>query len=275
MPSVLIAGCGFVGRSAARLFHGAGWEVTGLVRSRESVAELAGEPFRILPADLTNPAELASLGGSFDAVIHCASSGKGDAEVYRQVYLEGSRRLLETFRPRQFLFTSSTSVYAQNDGSVVSEESLAAPSRETGKVLREVEEVALQHGGAVARLAGIYGPNRSVLLRKFLDGSAVIEGDGSRWLNQIHRDDAAAGLFQIVCEKAAGIFNVADDVPFTQRGFYTELAAHFQRPLPPEGPVNMNRKRGVTSKRVSNAKLRGLSWQPRYPSYFDALREGL
>ena len=196
-------------------------------------------------------------------------------EAYRAAYLEGSRLLLEAFHPRQFIFTSSTSVYAQNDGSLVTEESPAEPQRETGQILRATEELVLQHGGAVARLAGIYGPARSVLLRKFLDGSAVIEGDGSRWINQIHRDDAASALFQIVTQSAAGVFNVADDAPLTQRDLYTRLAAHFQRPLPPEGPVDTDRKRGVTSKRVSNAKLRAPGWKPRFPSFFDALREGL
>ncbi|MGC3988518.1 MAG: NAD-dependent epimerase/dehydratase family protein [Chthoniobacteraceae bacterium] len=271
MPGVLIAGCGFVGVATARLFHAVGWETTGIVRSPETVAELAAEPFRVVAADITNQSTLTAIEGNFEVVINCVSSGKGGAEAYRLAYLEGSQRLLEVFKPRLFIFTSSTSVYVQNDGSVVTEESPAQPDRETGQILREAEELALRHGGAVARLAGIYGPHRSVLLRKFLDGTAVIEGDGQRWINQIHRDDAASALFQIVSCGAKGVFNVADDTPFTQRDFYARMSAHLQKPLPPEGPVDLNRKRGVTSKRVSNARLRALGWTPKYPSYFDAL----
>jgi len=33
----------------------------------------------------------------------------------------------------------------------------------------------------------------------------------------------------------------------------------------------MNRKRGWTNKRVSNARLRSLGWVSRYPSFFDAV----
>lgn len=58
------------------------------------------------------------------------------------------------------LFTSSTSVYAQNTGEWVTEESLAKPDRETGRILRETEELVLAHRGCIARLAGIYGPAR-------------------------------------------------------------------------------------------------------------------
>ncbi len=73
------------------------------------------------------------------------------------------------------LFTSSTSVYAQRDGSWVTEESETKPARETGRILLETEEFVLGHGGIVARLAGIYGPGRSALLSKFLAGEAIID----------------------------------------------------------------------------------------------------
>jgi nucleoside-diphosphate-sugar epimerase len=90
-------------------------------------------------------------------------------------------------------------------------------------------------------------------------------------VNQIHRDDAASGLVRIVESTSTGIFNLSDDTPITQLEVYSWLAAHFEKPIPPAGPINMDRKRGVTHKRVSNAKLRALGWFPRYPSFRDAV----
>jgi nucleoside-diphosphate-sugar epimerase len=270
---VFVAGCGYLGAIVARRLVGDGWEVFGGVHSPETATALAGEPFRALTCDITDAAsvaELASL-GTWDAIIHCASSGRGGAEQYGPIYLEGSRRLIEILRPGYFLFTSSTSVYAQIDGNWVTEESATQPDRETGRILLAAEGLAVAHGGAVARLAGIYGPGRSVLLRKFFAGEAVIEGDGSRWINQIHRDDAAAALAALVQTGGRGVFNVADDAPIAQRDLYETLAARFRRPLPPTGPIDPNRKRGWTHKRVSNAKLRALGWAPQFPSFFDAL----
>jgi nucleoside-diphosphate-sugar epimerase len=113
---------------------------------------------------------------------------------------------------------------------------------------------------------------RSVLLRKFLDGTAVIEGDGGRHINQIHADDAAAALFHLVTGGLAeGIYNVADDQPVTQLACCEWLAAALGRPMPPHGPADPQRKRGVTDKRVSNRKLRALGWQLQYPTYQAAL----
>jgi nucleoside-diphosphate-sugar epimerase len=152
------------------------------------------------------------------------------------------------------------------------EESAAEPDRETGRILREAEDAVLAAGGIVARLAGVYGPGRSVLLKKFLSGEAVIEGDGGRWINQVHRDDIATALLALVQSGEPGIFNVSDNEPMTQRAVYAWLADHFGRPLPPSGPIPTDRKRGWTSKRVSNARLRALGWAPRYPSFCDAVR---
>ena len=70
----------------------------------------------------------------------------GDAEDYRQVYLQGTRNLIEWLAPnppKKFVYTSSTSVYGQTDGSQVKESSPTEPLVETAKVLLETEKVLL------------------------------------------------------------------------------------------------------------------------------------
>jgi nucleoside-diphosphate-sugar epimerase len=92
----------------------------------------------------------------------------------------------------------------------------------------------------------------------FLRGEARIEGDGARWLNMIHRDDLIGVIIAALRDAAPGeIFNVADNEPVSQAKFYEWLAAELQRPMPPAVPADAEvwRKRGVTNKRVSNAKL--------------------
>jgi nucleoside-diphosphate-sugar epimerase len=178
------------------------------------------------------------------------------------------------FPNARLVFTSSSSVYSQHEGELVTEQSEASPDRETGKILLEAERVVTESGGVVARLAGIYGPGRSVLLRKFLDGEAVIEEDGRRFINTIHRDDAARAIFHLFNLDpfpAGEIFNVCDSVTLTQLEVYRGLAEIFGKELPPHGPRDLNRKRGWTHKRVSNAKLRETGWEPRYPSFLDAV----
>jgi nucleoside-diphosphate-sugar epimerase/8-oxo-dGTP pyrophosphatase MutT (NUDIX family) len=274
--TAVVAGCGFVGLEIARGLHQHGWDVTGCTHSQESAERLASEPFPIRACDISDAhqveANLTDLVGT-DALIHCASSGKGGADAYRNVYLNGAKHLNAFLVPKLLAYTGSTSVFTQTNGETVTEDSPATPTSETGQLLLETEKHILAFGGLVLRLGGIYGPARSVLLRKFLDGTAVVEGDGNRWINQIHRDDAAAAMVHAVHHGLRGLFNVVDDHPVTQRELYAHLADHFSKPLPPDGPVNLNRKRGWTHKRIANAKLKATGWAPRYPSFFQALAE--
>lgn len=276
-PTAIVAGCGFTGLATARLLAANGYGVIGVTHSSESAEKLRAESFPVLRCDISDAHSVNEVLGDqhgADVVIHCASSKRGGSVGdYREVYLRGAQVLSGMLAPRHLIFTSSTSVYSQVTGERVSEESEAEPARETARILRETEEWVLAHGGTVARLSGIYGGCRSVLLRKYLAGEAVIEGDGSRWLNQIHRDDIAAALLQLVKARALGVFNVSDNCPIQQKELYVWLSAYFGEKLPPSGPVDMNRKRAWTHKQVSNAKMRALGWVPQYASFYDAVEK--
>ena len=269
---VVFAGCGFLGEVAAGLFFQNGWRVLGLCATSETAARLSALPFPVRVADISCPLVAPEGWIKPDLVIHCASSGGGDADDYRAVYRDGLAHLIEAFTPSRVVFTGSTSVYDQQNGEEVDETSPTLPQSETAKVLLEAEALVLCADGIVARLAGIYGPGRSMFLRKFAEGSAVLEAGGNRFLNLIHRDDAAKALLRLAAPSiASGIYNVCDDHPPTQRELYGWITGFFQKPMPPEGPIDPHRKRGLNSKRVTNKKLRAAGWAPDYPSFRDAL----
>jgi nucleoside-diphosphate-sugar epimerase len=277
MPRILIAGCGYVGQATADLLHAAGWAVEGWTQSVDSAEALSAKPFPVQAVDIADKVEVDARIGIFDAVILCVSSRGGGAEAYRRIYLGGARNLLDRFDGARMLFTSSTSVYGQDDGSWVTEESQTKPARETGRILLETEELVLGQDGIVARLAGIYGPGRSALLTKFLAGEATIDLGNDRFVNQIHRDDIAAALFLLLegPSQARGIYNVVDDRPILQSECYRWLAERLSRPVPPLGKSTSSSKRGATNKRVSNAKLRGIGWRPQYPSFAEAMEKSV
>jgi nucleoside-diphosphate-sugar epimerase len=263
MKQILLIGHGYLGQQITREFRSNDWEVLPV-----SLSPHEGT----LPCDVGDRTSVKTLKKhiSPDFIVHCAASGRGGAEAYQHVYVDGCRNLTEIFPGVPLLFTSSTSVYAQTDGSVVTEESAAIPDRETGALLLEAEKIVIDAQGIVGRLSGIYGPGRSVILKKFLSGEAVIEEDGRRFLNQIHRDDAASAIHHLATIGASGVFNVSDSTPLSQLACYQALSAQFALPLPPSGPRDLNRKRGWTHKQVSNAKLRTAGWQPDFPSFVDA-----
>ena len=260
-----------MGRPLAERLAEAGHEVFGLSRKPP---EFGGGAVPIA-CDITRRDELKGVPQAYDAVINTVSSSKGGAEEYRSVYFEGTRNLLAHLQFKKYIWTGSTSVYAQSDGGIVTEESPADPLVATSRILRETEELLLREGsGIVLRFAGIYGPDRGHLFQQYLRGEARLHGEGGRWLNMIHRDDAVGAIMAVLETGRAGeIYNVTDNQPVTERDFFTWLAQQLKRDLPPAAPESAlaARKRGVTSKRVSNRKLRE---QLGYALVYPTFREG-
>ncbi len=294
-PLTLIAGCGYLGTVLAREILSQGGPVLGLTHRAESAAALAASGIPALPCDLSDAASVQQIAQHLLVtqphldlhIIHCAASGRGGrAAQYRAVYLAGCRNLRAAFpHAARFFFTSSTSVYPQIAGETVSETTPAHPDRETGQILRETEEETLAAGGIVGRLAGIYGPGRSVLLKNFLAGESVLDvrteapatPDG-RWVNQIHVQDAARAIAHLLHlpspPPGPSLYNIADSTPLLQRTVFTKLCARFDRPFPPEALPDLDRKRGWTHKQVSNARLRATGWKPQFADWFSALDAG-
>lgn len=280
---VLIAGCGYVGLPLGAELVRRGGEVFGLRRGAGAEAELQAAGVRPLFGDITRAADLAKLPAGFDWVVNCVSSSKGGVEEYRQVYLEGTRRLIDWLGgapPQKFVYTSSTGVYGQNDGSVVDETSPAEPDSETGRVLREAEEMLLaaarEQGfpAVILRLAGIYGPGRGHYFKQFLSGGAVETEGGGRILNMVHRDDVVGAVIAALEKGRAGeVYNVVDDEPVMEGDFFRWLADQLGRPGPAlgAGAGPALGKRALTNKTVSNRKLKvELGCQFKFPTF----REG-
>lgn len=280
---VLIIGCGYVGMALGAELARRGHAVSGVRRNPVFGSELKAAGIQPVFADVTNATSLAKLPRDFDWVVNCAGSGGGGAEEYRQLYLHGTRNLIEWLAaapPKKFVYTSSTSAYGQDDGSLVDESAPTVPLTETAKVLVETEQTLLMAArdtgfpAVVLRLAGIYGPGRGFYLREFLRGQARIEGKGDRYVNMIHRDDVAGAIIAALERGKAGeAYNGCDNEPATLVSVYSWLAEKLKLPLPPSAPEDpySPRRRGATNKRVSNRRLREeLGYAFRFPTF----REG-
>ena len=276
----LIVGCGYVGLSLGVELVKQGHEVFGLRHSPGAENEIRSAGIKPLIADITKAQQLAQLPTSYDWVANCVSASGGGVEEYREVYLQGAKNLtawLGTAPLKKFVYTSSTSVYGQNDGSLVKETSPTEPAADTAKILIEAERVLLEAArqadfpAVVLRLAGIYGPGRGYWFRQYLKNEARIEGTGARMLNIIHRDDVVGAIIAALKSGRPGeVYNVVDDEPVSQLSFFQWLSGQLGKKLPPSIPEDLDavRKRGVTNKQVSNQRLKkALGYQFKYPSF--------
>lgn len=280
---VLIVGCGYIGLPLGTELARQGHEVFGLRRSPSAAAEMKSAGIQPLIGDISQPGQLSHLPEGYDWVVDAVSASGGGVEAYRAAYLEGARHLIEWLGaapPIKFVYTSSTGVYGQTDGSTVDESSPAAPSTDTAEILVETEGVLLEAArgrgfpAVILRLAGIYGPGRGYWLKQYLRGEARMEGDGERYLNMIHRDDVVGAILAALRQGRPGeIYNAVDNEPVSQRALFEWLSKRFGGALPPSAPrdPSIERKRGITNKRIVNRKLTGeLSYQFKYPTF----REG-
>ncbi len=269
---LLLIGPGYLGNEIVREFTDAGWQVTIASRTSDYSVDISDlNQVKSLAEKLTSNAIHPTH------VIHCASASAGRGatddirlKCYIDTYQIGCENLAEVFSDAHLLFTSSTSVYGQQDGSVVTEESLTEPSPETAKILLEAERAILKANGTVVRLSGIYGTGKSYLLGSLFAGQASMEGDGERILNHIHHRDGASACLFLLENNHRGVFNVSETTNLTLKETYTVLCEKFSLPMPPSVPSSLSQRSGL-NKRVSVAKIIELGWVPEFPTFLDAV----
>ena len=283
MARLLIAGCGYVGSELARRLVADGHGVFGLRRSPGALPE-GVQP---LLADLCDRAALrAALGevehGGIDAVVYAAAADRGDDEAYRRAYVEGLGHVLgwadaQGMRPPRVLFTSSTAVYAQEDGAWVDEDSPTEPTHFSGVRMLEAERLVAAAGGVSLRLGGIYGPGRTRLIDGVRAGRATIRPGPPHWTNRIHRDDAAGALRHLIERSVVGgtlapVYVGVDDEPADEAEVLGGLAARLGVPEPPVAPPGAAPPASARggNKRCRNARLRASGYAFAYPTF----REG-
>jgi len=219
--SRLIFGCGYLGMRVARAWRAEGEVVHAVTRGGSSAA-FAAEGLAPVRADVTQPETLTDLPAA-GTVLYAVGFDRAAGASMRQVYVDGLRAVLDALPEsvERFIYISSTSVYSQDDGGWIDEESPCQPRSENGRVCLEAERTLREHRlGAraiVLRLAGIYGPGRVPRREALLSGEPLAAAEGR--LNLIHADDAVRII--LAAERLAApprLYTVSDGQPPLRSG---------------------------------------------------------
>ncbi len=221
---IVIVGCGYVGHALGEALLAAGHDVTGTTTSPERVADLAAAGIKPHVVDAHDARRLTELFRGVDTVFATLAAGRGGD--YRRVYAEGLSCIAEACRsagPGRLVYTSSTSVYAQDDGSRVDESSPAAPTDANGAALLAAERAVLGFTsdvcGTALRLGGIYGPGRDLTAR-IRHAAGTRRSDGRHVVNLVHRDDIVSALTRLLQHPYHGVLNLVDDNPISRQELY-------------------------------------------------------
>ncbi len=260
---VLILGCGYVGSALARRLVHDGHDVVATTTTETRTREIAGFGATPHVLSLHETERLHDALADREVVFLCTAPGR-TGQSYRELYAEGARRLLAACRDsavRRTVYTSSTRVYAQDDGSWVDEDSATHPPDEDGQSLVTAERTLLDgprlglmppdFAVMVLRLAGIHGPGRE-LARRIHPAAGTSRSDGDVFVNLIHRDDIVEAMTKLLAICYQGVMNVCDGYPVLRRELYDREIARVGL-----SPIQWTRTSDtVRGKRVSIDRLR-------------------
>lgn len=263
--NVLIIGCGYVGRRAARRWIDSGARVTALTRTAENAQQLSDAGITPVVGDVTRPETLDALPAA-DVVLHAVGLDRQSGHSQREVYVNGLEHILQRLaeRTRRFVYVSSTSVYGQNSGEEIDEQSVCSPTAPNGQVCLDAERLLSryfpstnrQRSAVILRLSGIYGPGRLIARIATLQSGELLSGNPDAWLNLIHVEDAVSAIVSAaVAPDPAPLYLVSDDRPITRREYYETLAGLVKAPAPKFQAVS-DVERAQLNKRCSNRRLR-------------------
>lgn len=249
MKRICITGAaGFIGSHLTDGLLSRGWKVSGIdnfcdfydpaVKRKNLEGALSNKLFALVEGDIRDPAVVRHTVSGCDAVVHLAAMAGvrpslKDPELYRDVNVGGTRRVLEACREagiRNVIYASSSSVYGNNRKVPFAESdpidhpvSVYAETKKAAEALCRDSHTKFGLDVTCLRLFTVYGPRQrpDLAIHKFsrliLDGKPIpFFGDGSMERDHTCIDDILSGL-QAAIERNAGcgfrIINLGSDRP--------------------------------------------------------------
>ncbi|MEI3804093.1 SDR family oxidoreductase [Agrobacterium sp. CCNWLW32] len=279
---VMIFGAGYSGKAIANALKPEAASLSGTTRSKDKFASLATAgmtPFLFDGVHL-NDELIAAMGNVTHLVQSVAPGRDGDPLL---ALLGGD---LKKFLPNLtwVAYLSTVGVYGDHHGAWVDE---TTPCRPVSA--RSVERVAAEAAWteaaqkanvplSILRLSGIYGPGRNAFMN-FEKGTARRLVKKDQVFNRIRVEDIGAALAFLAQKNERGIFNVTDDEPCPPQDVVSFAATLMGVEPPPEQAFEtadltpMARSFYGENKRVSNARIRDLGFDFRFPEYRLSLKQ--
>jgi nucleoside-diphosphate-sugar epimerase len=280
--NIFCFGLGYSAERFHQLFHGQLSSFVGTTRSSEKQATLKakGIDAHVITPGKGNPALEAALDKADYLLVSAAPDEMGDP-----ILREFETQLLGCSRLKCIIYWSTVGVYGDHGGAWIDETAPLNATSERGQRRISAEQAWNALGEKLGisvqlhRLAGIYGPMRSII-DDYREGTARRIIKEGQVFNRIHVDDIAGAAFAgLQHPEVTGAFNICDDSPCPPQDVVVFAGRLLGMPPPPEIPFAeatlslMGRSFYSESKRCSNRRLKqDLGYHMYYPTYESGLR---
>ena len=279
----LITGAGgLVGSSLAEACVKRGYKVKALIRSGSDGSFLEKLGVEVVRGDLQDKSLPIEATQGVDTVFHCAAKvgDWGSVDSYRQVNVEGLRKLLDSLNPAQlykFVHFSSLGVYEARHHHQT-DESTPPPDQHFDGYTQskmESEKLALQYHKdkgypiVVLRPGFIYGPRDRTVLPRLMEKLKTKEvkyiGSSSYAMNNIFVGNLVQAAFLALDNSNAvgQVFNLTDGEKVSKKRFITTIAKGMNLPTPFFLPVPLWLVKLIASSMEKKALKRGALEAPK------------
>ena len=267
---IAIIGCGYIGSALAIIFSKMGHIVTATTKSPKKLHGLANIVQRGIVAPATDEKTTGFLLEDNDIIIVTVASPSFND--YENTFLNTSHairsRALKVAQPKKLIYTSNCSVYGEQNGQWVDENTTLNPITTEAEILLETEKVlcsieAIGWKVSILRLCEIYGPGRELSKKVKNFSGKNLSGDGSHFTNMVHQQDVIGAIDYVITHKLYGIYNLADDDHPSYKDLYQEICNKSNLPAMKWNPQQKRYYNG--NKRVSNHKIKSAGFTFQHP----------
>ena len=278
--TLLIFGFGYTAKFICKKFSINNWQIYFKTRRKKKTKEI--KDLKAMPVFFNDEEKIKNILSDDNYILTTAppeNSKDPVVENYGHLLKENSERI------KWAGYLSTTSVYGDKKGEWVTEDTELEP-----KLERSISRVAAENSWiklgenlsiktVIFRLAGIYGPGRSLVDRLMKNEDVYIVDKPAHLFNRIHVEDIVGAVEKAISSQSkTKIYNLSDDLPATQLDVAKFAASLLKKNCPEivslksEMVSEMAKSFYKEEKKVSNKKLKD---ELGYKLVFPSFKEGL
>lgn len=285
MQDITIIGCGDIGCRVGKILLERGHRVQVTAKTEESATKLQTLGFTTLVGHFDYQEDTPDIPVNGQQVYFLMPPQGGGKSDYR--VLNFCRKLSAENVPAKIIYISTSGVYGDCGGAVVTEETPINPQT-TRAMRRASAESQLQEQSeklgfelVILRVTGIYGPGRLPVSR-IMQGHPVLIPEDASYTNRIHALDLVQICLVAMEEGEHGdIYNICDGQQSSMTDYFLAVADLYELPRPKQismaeaekemNPLMLSYQK--ESRRMSNQKMREkLGITLLYPTLEDGLK---